>query len=73
MGKKKYVIARYAVAAGVSATFLLSEIPKIICGLYFYGLIVNNVTADGVSEIRSAFRALADILMKEIIDNSQLT
>ena len=47
----KYVVARYAVGAGVSSTLLLSEIPKIICGLYTFGIIVTNVTADGASEI----------------------
>ena len=52
----KYVIARYAVASGVSSSLLLSEIPKIICALYYYGIIVNNVTGDGASENRSAFR-----------------
>ena len=29
----KFVVARYAVASGVSSTLLLSELPKIICGL----------------------------------------
>ena len=64
----KYVIARYAVGAGVSSTLLLSEIPKIICGLYTFGIIVTNVTADGASENRSAFRSLANITMKEILE-----
>ena len=64
----KHVIARYAVGAGVTATLLLSEIPKIICGLYSFGIIVNNITADGASENRSAFRALANISMKDIFE-----
>ena len=62
----KYVVARYAVAAGVSSSLLLSEIPKIICGLYAFGIIVNNVTGDGASENRSTFRALANISMGDI-------
>ena len=51
---------------------LLSELPKIICGLYSYGIIVNNITADGASENRSTFRALATITMKDVfkINNS---
>ena len=64
----KYVIARYAVGAGVTATLLLSELPKIMCGLYSFGIIVNNITADGASENRSAFRALANISIKEIFE-----
>ena len=66
----KYVVARYAVGTGVSSTLLLSEIPKIISGLYSFRIIVNNVTADGASENRSAFRALATITMKEIFDKN---
>ena len=62
----KYVMARYAVCTGVSATLLISEIPKIIASLFTFGIIVNNVTADGASENRSAFCALATITMKDI-------
>jgi len=69
----KYVIARYAVASDVSSSLLISEIPKIICALYYYGIIVNNVTGDGASENRSAFRSLSTISMREIIDKSSLT
>ena len=69
----KYVVARYAVAAGVTSALLLSEIPNIICGLYSFGIIVNNVTGDGASENRSTFCALANISMKEIFEkNSSL-
>ena len=68
------MVARYAIAAGVSPLLLLSEIPKIICGLYAFSIIVNNVTGDGTSKNRSTFRALANISMKEIFTiNSSLT
>ena len=73
MKPMKYVIARYAVSSGVSSSLLLSEIPKIIASLYYFGIIVNNVTGDGASENRSAFCALYNISMKEIIDNISLT
>ena len=62
----KRVIARYAVGAGISSAFLLSEIPKIIVALFRYNLIVNNVTGDGASENRSAFKGLATISIDEM-------
>ena len=69
----KYVVARYVVGSGVSSVLLLSEIPKIISGLYSFGIIVNNVTADGASENRSSFCALSTITMNKILQkNSSL-
>ena len=64
----KYVIAQYVVGVGVSSTLLLSEIPKIIFGIYTFGIIVTNVTADGASENRSVCRSLANISTKEIFE-----
>ena len=47
MKPMKYGIARYAIGVGVSANLLISEILKIICALYYLGIIVNNVTRHG--------------------------
>ena len=62
----KRVITRYAVGAGISSAFLLSEIPRIIVALFRYNLIVNNKTGDRASENRSAFKGLATISIDEM-------
>ena len=60
----KQCVARYSVGAGISGEFLAEKYEEIICALYSYGFIVNNIAADGATENRNAFKQLGTIIAK---------
>lgn len=57
--KIKHSIARFATGDGISSIFFINEIRNMIIPLSIYGLIVNNIVADGATENGSAMRAMA--------------
>jgi len=54
----KMCVARFCVGSSLQAIYLYRKIIEIISVLYMHGIIVNNITGDGASENRSAFKML---------------
>ena len=62
----KRVLAQYAVEDGISENFLVQKNCEVNVALDRHKLIVNNITAGGASENRSAFNILSTISMGDI-------
>jgi len=62
----KSVVARYSTGNGIKSEFLVPKIREIITALYVYGFIVNNVSGDGATENKSAFKQLAMMMVREV-------
>eukprot|EP00957_Ditylum_brightwellii_P063610 4828583-Ditylum_brightwellii.AAC.1 len=56
----------------MTSSFLIRRILEIIMALWRYGFIVNNITGNGASENRTAFKTLADIQAKDLFSDSKL-
>eukprot|EP00978_Attheya_sp_CCMP212_P033224 scaffold133194_cov43-Attheya_sp.AAC.1 len=63
--KAKFLAARYAMGS-LGSEFLVTDIPKIIAGLWKYGFIVDTVVGDGASENRSTFKQLAEFTANDL-------
>ena len=65
--KIQFFVARHG-RKSVTGMWLQKQIQKIIMALSFYGFITNTISGDGASENRSAFRFLATIPTKTILE-----